>query len=535
MQSRHQAEESRLSLAELIAALSLATDLGLGQPMEHVLRSTLIALRLAERLKFDSTERATLYYTSLLAWVGCTGDSHSLAEWFGDDITLHANTYAVDLAGMPAVRFTLRHAGAGGPLLERLWKAARLLTQGNRVFNDVHTSFCEVAERLAERLGFGPEVRKPLAHVYERWDGNGAPHGLKGEQIDLSVRIVQLAEMAEVFHRMGGVDAATELAQQRRGTQFDPALVDCFCAQAHDLLADLESAREWRPLIQGEPGLDRPLSEDDLDAALSAIADYADLKSPAALGHSRGTADLAEGAARQLGLPEREVVTVRRAALLHDAGSVGVASTIWEKPGPLTRSEWERVRLHPYYTERMLAHPPALAELGAIAALHHERLDGSGYPRGVTGNAIPTAARILAAADAYHAMTETRPHRAALSSAQAASELRSEARAGRLDPQVVEAVLGASGHAPRRRLELPAGLTAREVEVLGLLARGYPNKEIARRLILADKTVGNHVERIYAKIGVSTRAGAALFAMQQGLLGDQPAVSPMRELASPKN
>jgi DNA-binding CsgD family transcriptional regulator len=198
-----------------------------------------------------------------------------------------------------------------------------------------------------------------------------------------------------------------------------------------------------------------------------------------------------------------------------------VSNAIWDKPGPLGPGEWERVRITPYLTDRMLHSSPALAPLGAIAVAHRERLDGSGYPRGLTGNAVSQAVRVLACADAYQAMREPRPHRPARPPEQAAAELLAEVRRGRLDAAAAEAVLTAAGHRVRRRREGPAGLTTREVDVLRLLAQGLSNKEIARRLVISPKTVGNHVEHIYAKIDASSRAAASLFAVRHGLLPEE--------------
>jgi HD-GYP domain-containing protein (c-di-GMP phosphodiesterase class II) len=220
-------------------------------------------------------------------------------------------------------------------------------------------------------------------------------------------------------------------------------------------------------------------------------------------------------------MAEDEAGTLGRAALAHDFGRMGVSNAIWDKPGPLGAGEWERVRFHPYITERMLRQSPALAPLGAIAVQHRERLDGSGYPRGLAGNAISRAARVLGAADAYRAMREPRPYRAALTADAAARELRADVHAGRLDADAVEVVLSAAGHRASRRREGVAGLTAREVEVLRLVARGLSNKEVGQLLVISPKTAGNHVEHIYAKIGASNRAGASLFAMRNGLLEDE--------------
>lgn len=213
--------------------------------------------------------------------------------------------------------------------------------------------------------------------------------------------------------------------------------------------------------------------------------------------------------------------TLRRAALVHDLGRLGVSNSIWDKRGPLGPGEWERVRLHPYLTQRMLRQSEALAQLGAIAVQHRERLDGFGYPNGLSATAIARPARVLAAADAYQAMREPRPHRRELSADAAAAQLRAEVNAGRLDGDAVEAVLGAAGHRVRRRHAGPAGLSEREVEVLRLLARGLSNRAIAERLVISPKTVGSHVEHIYAKIDASSRATASLFAMQHGLLPEE--------------
>jgi HD-GYP domain-containing protein (c-di-GMP phosphodiesterase class II)/DNA-binding CsgD family transcriptional regulator len=228
-------------------------------------------------------------------------------------------------------------------------------------------------------------------------------------------------------------------------------------------------------------------------------------------------ADLAESTARGLGLPEAESRTVRRAGLVHDLGRLGVPNTVWDKPGPLSAVEVERVRMHPYLTERMLAFSAALAPLGAVAVQHHERLDGSGYPRGLVGDALSPAGRVLAVADAYRSWLEPRPHRPAATTDEVKGRLRAEVRAGRLDGGVVDAVLRAAGHRVPSRADWPAGLTAREVQVLRLVARGRTDRQIADELVISRKTVGHHVEHIYAKTGVANRAQASLFASRHGL------------------
>jgi HD-GYP domain-containing protein (c-di-GMP phosphodiesterase class II) len=311
------------------------------------------------------------------------------------------------------------------------------------------------------------------------------------------------------------------LARRRAGGQFDPKLAELLCENSDSIFGRLDAAQTWDAVIAAEPSLGVRLSGTKFDDVLTAVADFVDLKSPYTLGHARAVADLSAGAAERLELPEAEQVPLRRAAVVHGLGRLGVSNSIWDKAGPLGAGEWERVRMQPYLTERMLHQSAALAPLGAIAVQYRERLDGSGYPRGLAGAAISQPARILGAADAYQSMIEPRPYRPARRADEAASELRAEVKAGRLDGDAVEAVLATAGHRVARRRQGPAGLTAREIDVLRLLARGMSSREIATRLVISPKTARNHIEHIYAKIGASSRAAASLYAMQHGLLSDE--------------
>ncbi len=505
-------------LAELVAALSLGVDLGFGQPMEHVLRQCVISLRLAELLGMDDPDRLVVYYSALLVNVGCHSDAHEQAKWFGDDIALKSSKYTYDMRSIRGAAASLRLIGSGNPPLHRFRVGLEFAMRGHRDTDAMIHTHSEIAQSLASQLGLDEAVRAAVGASYERWDGKGWPGDLAGAQIPLAARITQLAEYIEVAHRVGGVGAAAALARKRSGSQFDPDLATLLCAHADELLSNLDATRTWQAVIEAEPALGARLVGDDIDAALLAIADFVDLKSPYMLGHARAVAGLAAGAATQLGLRDAEVSTLRRAGLVHALGRLGVSNSIWDKPGPLGAGEWERVRMYPYMTERMLRQSAALAPLGEVAVQHRERLDGSGYPRGLAGAAISRPARILAAADAYQSMREPRPHREARSAEDAAAQLRDEVRAGRLDGPAVEVVLAAAGHRTPRRREGPAGLTEREVDVLQLLARGLSSKQIAARLVIAPKTARNHTEHIYAKIGTSNRASASLFAMQHGLL-----------------
>ena len=513
-----QDRDSGVRLAELVAAFSLAIDLGLGQPMEHVLRSWLIAARLAQHLGLEPAEQGDLYYVVTLAWAGCVADTPVVAALVGDDIAYRADAVRADVSGLSGLGFMLQHVGAGQPALHRLRMAAELIATGGKGVEQAIRSHCLVTGNMADRLGLGGDVSEPLQQVFTRWDGKGVPNGVGGDAIALKTRLYHLADVVEIFYRTGGPDAAVEVARQRRGTQFDPALADLFCAVAPDVLRGPDSDDDWSVAIASDPALQQCLTERELDESLEAIADFTDLRSRSRAGHSRRVADLASGAAQHIGLPAAEVVLVRRAALLHDMGLHGISATILDKPGRLSPSEWERMRMHTYYTERMLARPPMLARLGAIACLSHERSDGSGYHRHLTAPAIPVAGRVLAAACAFCAMTEPRPHRPAMSAKQAVAELRADARKGKLDAAAVDAVLAAAGQRLGKRRSGPAGLTPREVEVLILIARGASNRQVAGALNIAPKTAGTYIERIYSKTGASTRSTATLFAMQHGLL-----------------
>jgi HD-GYP domain-containing protein (c-di-GMP phosphodiesterase class II) len=511
------AEPSRVRLAELVAALSLGIDLGFSQPMEHVLRQCLIALRLAERSGLDEEARAVVYYTSLLVNVGCHADAHEQAKWFGDDIAMKSGKYNNKMRGLKGAAAMVRMIGAGRSALGRLRVGLELLTSGRRDFSNMIATHARLAQTLAEQLGLPPAVREAVGSSYEQWDGHGWPGNLAGQAIPLAARIAQLAEYAEVAHREGGVEAVTELARERGKTQFDPKLCS-LVMRDRAIFTGLDSVRAWDAVIAAEPALAHVLTEEQFDSALLAIANFVDLKSPFTLGHSGAVSELARSAGALLGLKPRDLAVLRRAALVQNFGRLGVSNSIWDKPGPLGAGEWERVRMHPYITERMICQSPSLQPLGAIAVLARERLDGSGYPRAVAGSAIPLPARILAAADVYQALREPRPHRPARPPDEAVRQLRAEVRAGKLAGDAVEAVLEAAGHRARRRPEGPAGLTAREIEVLRLLSRGLSTRQIADQLAMSPKTAGNHIEHIYAKIDANNRVSASLFAVQHGLL-----------------
>ena len=348
-------------LAELIAALSLGVDLGFGQPMEHVLRQCLIALRLADQAGLGEQDRMAVYYTALLVNVGCHADAHEQAKWFGDDITLKSGKYVHELGSVRGALATMRLVGAGNPPLHRFRVGLEFAVSGHRQLDGMISQHARLARTLAEQLELPGAVREGVGAAYEQWDGRGWPGTLKAGAIPVAARIAQLAEFMEVAHRVGGVAGATALARRRAGRQFDPDLAALLCARAEEIFAGLEAAPAWRTVIAAEPALAEDLSPDQLDRALAAIANFVDLKSPFTLGHSVAVAELAEETGRRLGLPPERVVALRRAGFVHGFGRLGVSNSIWDRPGPLSAGEWERIRMYPYLTERMLHQSAARA------------------------------------------------------------------------------------------------------------------------------------------------------------------------------
>lgn len=504
--------------AEVLAALSVAIDLGLGQPAEHMLRSALIATRLADRLGLDPEQRDTAYYAALVMWIGCHADSHEYAQWFGDDIAVRQDAYLVDWSGLPYLRFLLRNVARGEPAARRAAVLFALFRDARGQLSRMVHSHCTSAALLARQFGLGERVERVLAFTFERHDGGGLPAGAEADEIPVEMRVAQLADVTEVHHRLFGQGAAEALARQRRGRQFDPALVDVFLADPAAILAAPAAGEVWARALAEAPARHALLGEAELDTLLVAMGDFVDLKCPFTLGHSRGVAALAAGAGSAAGLSGGEAALLRRAGHIHDLGRIGVSNQIWSRNGPLSAAEWERVRLHPYLTQRILKQVNGLEPEAELAGNHHERLDGSGYPRGVTAAGLSLPDRILAAAVHYQGAVEPRPYRPAASAAVAARQLRAQARAGALDPAAVDAVLSAAGHhRGAARAQRPDGLTSREVQVLRAVARGESNKQIAGTLGISAKTARNHVEHIYAKLGVSNRIGASMYALKQGL------------------
>jgi len=489
-------------LGELLGALSLATDLAAGLPLETSLRTCVLATRLARLVGIAELDEVRS--TTLLRHLGCTAYAHEASRLGGDDHDLLTTYAGVDRTSRSAVvGRTVTHLARDAPLHHRLAAMARVMTRPG-AGDALVSAQCTQAVALAGDLQLPEGVITALGQIYERHDGRGGPHRLAGDAIRPAAQVLHVAELVEVRHRSSGSpgsssgrDAALAEIRRRRGKHLAPAIADAFLAAHAELWPVLEATSVWELYLDDEPAASVAGPRLELDRVAVAFGRFADLKSPFTLGHSTGVAALVEA-----GCDDREALPrARLAALLHDLGTVSVPNRIWDKPGPLNAMEWERVRLHGYYTQRILARTPLLADVAAIAGAHHERLDASGYHRGANAAMLDREARLIAAA--------------------AADALAAEVRDGRLCRRAVDAVLGAAG-LPRPERSLPAGLTPREVEVLVHLARGATNKEIATSLGIAVRTANHHVENIYAKLAVTTRAAAAVFAVRNDLVSTEP-------------
>lgn len=513
-QRPRQAETVRT--AELVAALSLATDLGMGFPFEYGLQSTLVAMRLAEVLDVDRDTASDTFYGCLLMYSGCTIDGDIRSRIFGSSMTEHSTPvqFGSMRESVSGVIRALPPPGVGGP--RRVLEVARRMPQAMRFRGPHFAALCEVAEMIAERFALPESVNHLFFFLTERWDGKGVLGRAAGEEIPMALRIIHVARDATLQRLVGGDSHAVATVSERAGHAFDPHVARAFAAESEEIFLAADTPESvWEGTLAAEPKPWLQLDGEMVDRALGAMASFADMVSPWLTGHSGGVAELALAAASHFGLDENEADSLWRAAMLHDIGRVAVHPSIWLKAGILSADEREQVRLHGYHTERVLSRSRFLSPLSAVAGSHHERADGSGYHRGVPTASLPPSARLLAAADAFYAMTEPRAHRAALTVPAAAKALSEEA--GRHDPHALAAVLEAAGQPPPE-LELPAGLTEREAQVVGLLARGLQTKQMASALGISIKTADRHIQNAYRKIGVSSRAAATLFASEHGLV-----------------
>ncbi|WP_287387259.1 HD domain-containing phosphohydrolase [Mesorhizobium sp.] len=394
------------------------------------------------------------------------------------------------------------------------------MSQALAVARPVLAAHCEVAQRIGQRLGLSEEIRHNLGQIYERWDGKGLPRGLSGEDVLPAVRLITLAQDAIALSEAVGIEEMAETIASRADGSYEADLARLVSANAPALMEGIGATVDRETILALEPDPPVTLDEAGCDEAFLAIADMIDMRMPLTYGHSRMVAQLAEGAGGQMKLPATDLRALRWSGCIHDIGELVVPVATWMRNGPLSVRERDAAQLHAYYGERALASFGREGEaMAALVLRHHERLDGSGYHRKVHASDLSPAARILAAAEAFQTSREERPHRRALSSDAAASQLRAAVREGCICPDAAEAVLSFAGQPSRRTPPRPlAGMTPREIEVLRLIAAGLTAKEAARKLDISPKTADHHIQSVYAKIGVTTRAAAALYAVEHGLV-----------------
>ena len=445
-------------VSEILAALSFALDLTDGQPMGHTLRSCLIGMEIAQRLGLPLQDRRDLYYALMLKDVGCSSNSARVFELFGgDDHVAKKDLKRVDWANyFRAARFAMAHADPGAPWFKRARRIATLAHQGASVAAELVETRCERGASIVMRLGFGPRVAEAVRSLDEHWDGGGQPRGMQGSEIPLLSRIMGLAQTIEVFTQVGDPNEALAMADDRRGRWFDPTVVDA----ANGM--ELQLAK-WKEMTESalssavagiEPGGAALLAgPGTLDRIALGFADVVDAKSPFTAAHSYRVTQLSLQIAEVMGYSADQRLLLRRAALLHDIGKLSVPNSILDKPASLTSEEWGAVRMHPFYTQRILLHIRGFKDIAHVAGCHHERLDGTGYHQGLEGQDVPMDALVIATADVFDALSSERPYRPAMP-IEKTLEIMEEDRESAFMPECLDAlyqVIGRSGDAADRR------------------------------------------------------------------------------------
>lgn len=409
----------KLHFSEVLSALSYALDLTEGQPPGHCLRCCWIGFNIGKELTLPAESLRDLYYTLLLKDAGCSSNAARLFQLYGsDDLTIKHNFKLVDSQKFSEVaKFIFKNTGLETNMLEKFQKLAGMVTQGDKLANEVIKTRCYRGAAIAKQFGLSNDVSNSIRYLDEHYNGKGRPAGLKGDKIPLYARVALLAQVADVFFAVGGPQAASAEVNSRSGTWFDPEIVRCFNQTAKnpafwetlmkDRLEDLIVTLEPEAAVYY-------VTDDQLDIVARAFADVIDTKSPFTYGHSSRVTDYTDKIAGQLGMEEDRRRWLRRGALLHDIGKLGVSNSILDKPGKLTDEEFARIKLHPQYTEEILSKISIFKELALVAGAHHERLDGRGYHKGLTGKDICLETRILTVADIYDALSADRPYRAAM-------------------------------------------------------------------------------------------------------------------------
>ena len=512
-------------LAALLCALSFATGLGFGGHIEHGLGSASLGLQIADALALANEEREAIFYGALLKDVACTACSAGIAAFFPDeeqvslsDVILLDPSQLSDMIG-----WLSRYLRLDARFPSRVAKFLSFMVQCGPIVKETMRSHCEVAELFARQLGFPDYVQQTLRFQWERWDGKGMAYGLKGSTIPRTARILHLAQVLDLTYRFGGPAATRVLAQEKRGTRFDPEAVDAFLAltQQEAFWSTFEELSTQEALLaRRPPTVAGQALEDQIEPLCETLGDFVDLKTRETWHHSRTVAEVAVGMGTCLGLEAGELTRLRCAALVHDIGKVSVPYAILAKGEQRSGSEWETYRLHPYYTQRILERVEPLRDLAQAAAAHHEWVNGQGYHRQLSREQIPLYGRILAVANTYARLVQQQGDQQ--DPAEALRDMHS--LVGRqFDRACYDALVtsvkgaGSLGRVPRRSRKV-GNLTEREAEVLCLLAQGRNTPQIAQRLDISKKTVEHHLAHIYDKLGVTCRTAAVVYAVQQGLV-----------------
>jgi HD-GYP domain-containing protein (c-di-GMP phosphodiesterase class II) len=517
-------EQGNNDLAALLCALSFATGLGFGGHMEHGLGCACLGMQIADALTLGDEEHEAIFYGALLKDVACTACSAGIAAFFPDDeqqVSL-ADVILVDPSKLGDMFGWLsKYLRLDAQFPSRVTKLMSFFVKCGPIVRETMRSHCEVAELFARQLGFPEHVQRTLRFQWERWDGRGMAYGLKGPDVPATAHILHLIQVLELMYRFGGPSAACTIAQEKRGTRFEPRAVDAFLtlAQRPDFWSDFEAQSKQEALLARRPATVADCAqEEQRERVCEALADFADLKTRETWHHSRTVAQVAVEIGTCLGLDRSDLNQLRCAALVHDVGKVTVPLSILEKGEKRSSSEWETYRLHPYYTQRVLERVEALRDLAPAAAAHHEWMNGQGYHRQLSGEQIPLHGRILAVANTYarlvHQQGEQKDPAAAL------HEMRPFV-GSQFDKHCYDALVASLAGNLRRspiRSRKTSNLTEREIEVLSLLAQGQNTPSIARALNISKKTVEHHLTHIYAKIDVTCRTAAVVYAVQHGIV-----------------
>lgn len=414
-------ETNSIRFSDLVSALSVALDLTEGQPMGHAVRSTILGMRIAEELNLPAQDCSDLYYALLLKDAGCSTNSARMHQILGsDEIQAKREIKFEDWTkpSLSGLRYLLRNTLNGAPLTRRLIKAVELGLKQKQNNAALIGARCERGAEIAHKLGLSEATAEAIRSLDEHWNGGGYPEHRKGEQIPVLARIINVSQTLEVFATEYGPNEALEAVCNRSGTWFDPEIVRVVrgLRDETDLWQKLQSKEAREHVMQMEPGAAIPASSERIDSICNAFAEVIDAKSPYTFHHSLGVTEAAVAIAAGLGLTPNTITLVRRASLLHDIGKLSVSNAILEKPGKLTDSEWKIVKMHPVYTQVILKQISGFENLAFIAAAHHERLDGTGYPNGLNLEQLPLTARIICVADVFQALSEKRPYRDSLPS-----------------------------------------------------------------------------------------------------------------------